>query len=82
MSKKSPELEAFVNKFAKQAFGHERGGKQCVFCGSMKVGPGDFRDEPSRAEFRISFLCQKCQDETFGSDDHGLTDEQLGIAGS
>ena len=36
----------------------------CPFCGK-KVNTEDFKDELSRQEFRISGLCQKCQDETF-----------------
>lgn len=35
----------------------------CATCG----GPAEeFRDELSRREFRISGMCQKCQDATFG----------------
>lgn len=36
----------------------------CPFCGK-KVDPKDFRDELSRKEFKISGMCQKCQDEVF-----------------
>lgn len=41
--------------------------KKCPFCGHA-VGdyPEFFRDELSRKEFRISGLCQRCQDDTFG----------------
>jgi hypothetical protein len=38
----------------------------CPFC-SKPVKESDFRDELSRAEFAISGLCQKCQDEVFCS---------------
>jgi hypothetical protein len=34
----------------------------CPFCGE-KIGK--FKDEISIREFKISGLCQKCQDETF-----------------
>lgn len=37
---------------------------RCPFCGEQ-VNDGDFRDELSRREHRISGLCQKCQDQTF-----------------
>jgi len=38
----------------------------CVFCRQeIKV----FRDKLSEAENKISGLCQKCQDETFGEDE-------------
>lgn len=38
----------------------------CPFC-NKKVDMKDFRDELSKREFGISGICQKCQDETFGS---------------
>jgi hypothetical protein len=34
----------------------------CSFCRSEIFG---FRDKPSAAEFRVSGLCQTCQDKTF-----------------
>jgi len=37
----------------------------CPFC-REKVDVDKFRDETSKKEFKISGLCQKCQDETFG----------------
>ena len=36
----------------------------CPFC-RKPVSMEDFRDEISRREYKISGLCQKCQDETF-----------------
>ena len=39
----------------------------CPFCGK-KVDLDEFRDELSRREFRISGLCQGCQDEVFKED--------------
>lgn len=36
----------------------------CPFC-SEPVRIKDFRDELSKKEFRISGVCQKCQDEVF-----------------
>lgn len=38
---------------------------QCPFC---KKPIGKFRDEISRREFRISGLCQSCQDDFFGKE--------------
>ena len=38
---------------------------KCPFCGSMKTSRADFRDEISWREFKISGLCQKCQDKSF-----------------
>lgn len=35
----------------------------CVFCNNPAT---EFKDELSKREYRISGLCQKCQDEVFG----------------
>lgn len=40
----------------------------CPFCKKV-VNKDDFRDAISRREFTISGLCQKCQDEFFGTGD-------------
>lgn len=40
-------------------------GGQCPFCKKL-VSNDSFRDELSRREFKISGLCQSCQDEIFG----------------
>lgn len=37
----------------------------CPFC-NRKVERDDFRDAISAKEYRISGLCQECQDNTFG----------------
>lgn len=37
----------------------------CVGCGKEIKGFNDFKDRQSLQEFRISGLCQKCQDEVF-----------------
>jgi len=40
---------------------------RCPFC-KKKINPDiEFRDELSRKEFKISGLCQNCQDKTFSS---------------
>ena len=49
--------------FAKEVEKVEQG--LCSFC-DMKIDVSTFRDGLSRKEFRISGLCQKCQDRTFG----------------
>jgi len=81
-SKKSPSVEAFLEKLA-QSVGPTTSRKgsirrdMCVICaGDAKV----FRDECSKREFSISGLCQKCQDETFGGGSEGeiVEDEILG----
>ena len=38
---------------------------KCPFCGSTETTRADFRDEISWREFKISALCQKCQDKSF-----------------
>lgn len=38
---------------------------ECPTCGLPIT---DFRNEISRREFRISGMCQKCQDSVFGED--------------
>ena len=44
----------------------------CVFC---RKPAKDFRDPLSSKEFRISGMCQGCQDKTFGfGDDRGTED--------
>ena len=39
--------------------------KICPFC-KKKVDMEDFKDDLSKKEFKISGICQKCQDEFFG----------------
>ena len=39
-----------------------KAGNQCVCCGKLAT---EFRDEISKSEYRISSLCQHCQDEVF-----------------
>jgi hypothetical protein len=39
---------------------------KCPFCGKLVNAVTGFRDELSRKEFRISGLCQACQDKVFG----------------
>jgi hypothetical protein len=63
------DLDKFKDAFAEQVFGRKRDGTRCVTCGSTKVKPEDFRDDLSRKEFRISFMCQACQDSVFGSEE-------------
>lgn len=66
---KSPEMEKALDDLAKEAFGRSRQDPACVTCGSKEVQDEDFSDELSRREFRISRMCQACQDSVFGLDD-------------
>lgn len=49
--------------FDKEIANVEQG--KCPFCGTDKTKPEDFHDDASYKEYKISGLCQKCQDETF-----------------
>ena len=63
---KNQEMEALLDKIALQSFGRRYSQtEECVFCGSRKVAPEDFRDMLSRREYVISHICQACQDEVF-----------------
>lgn len=65
-SQKTVEMETQLDRMSKHIFGRSRVDEgHCVTCGSDKVKHGDFRDELSRREFRISHMCQFCQDKTF-----------------
>lgn len=60
--------DKMVNELAKKIFPHyaERiDVGRCPFCDEL-IDESKFKDKLSRDEFRISGLCQKCQDETFG----------------
>jgi hypothetical protein len=39
---------------------------KCPFCGAWIDIDKDFKDAISKEEFKISGLCQKCQDSMFG----------------
>jgi hypothetical protein len=76
--KRTPELQGFVDAYAKEAFGQTltdaRNFNRCVMC-SKAVDPigtdpamGGFRDALSAKEYRISGMCQDCQDKIFGEE--------------
>jgi len=65
---KSPQIEELLDTVLAVTTGRSRKDGICVFCGNDQVSPEDFRDECSRREWKISKLCQKCQDEVFGGD--------------
>lgn len=66
---RSKPLEKFIDKFTEKSFGESltdaEKEKVCVFCHNP-IDMKDFRDELSIKEYRISGICQKCQDDTFG----------------
>lgn len=61
---RDPAAQEFVDRLAMEVFGRKPKKGQCVFCGSEKMAPEDFRDEISLRESRISYQCQPCQDKT------------------
>lgn len=58
-----------IDEFLKSGLGIDRmravRSNYCALCGS-DVLAGSLIDEESRREFRISGMCQECQDEMFG----------------
>lgn len=62
-SVKAPEIDSLI----KNVFGADRTKSikedVCAWC---KNPANSFRDETSKNEYRISGLCQKCQDEIWG----------------
>ena len=69
-TKKNPEIDAFMVA----CMGIDRNNSirrgVCTSCNTFIGSPDSikstFRDEKSAMEFRISGLCQKCQDNVFG----------------
>ncbi len=66
---KSPQMEGILNEFTQAAFGRKRSDDCCVICGNTNVKVSDFRNKVSIKEFSISRMCQKCQDDVFGTDE-------------
>lgn len=69
-SEKSPAIEQFLSDMIGQSRVETIESDRCV---PAPIGCGGdasaFRDALSRKEYSISGLCQKCQDEIFGSDE-------------
>ncbi len=64
-TKKAPEIEALID--STNPSGRKRvdsiKSDVCSWCGKPAT---QFKDELSRREYRISGLCQECQDKVFG----------------
>ncbi len=62
-TEKHPAIEGFLE----ETFGRTTAieGNTCVFCHKEAT---EFRNEISRKEYKISGICQACQDDTFGVD--------------
>lgn len=69
-TQKNPEIEKFLSEITGDsrvdAIKEDRCIKAPVGCGGPAVW---FKDEISATEYRISGLCQKCQDKVFGIGD-------------
>ena len=67
--KRTKKLQEFIDGFAKKAFGKSQTEAKeeevCVFCGKPIIMK-DFKDQLSIKEYKISGLCQKCQDDIYG----------------
>ena len=58
------------NDFVKKFFPVQSGLRDignCPLC-AKPINEADFRDELSKKEFKISGMCQKCQDDFWGKD--------------
>lgn len=86
---RSQAMQQFVDSLSSQLFGSSLSdaleGKTCVICGKSvlrwssvdPVGPDwDFRDDLSLREYRISGMCQACQDDTFRSCDEDVDPDE------
>jgi len=41
---------------------------RCATCGKNMLHLDNFRNEASKKEYKVSGMCQECQDKTFGKD--------------
>lgn len=62
-TEKSPEIERLLTFLTGKDRKNTIENGNCVFCGGAA---DEFRDEISAREYRISGICQSCQDKTFG----------------
>ena len=67
--KRTTEMQKFLDKFAKKSFRISQTKakeiKICVIC-HKPIKMENFRDKLSIKEYKISGLCQKCQDDVYG----------------
>jgi len=62
-----PDIQAVVDATSPSPLGQARS-EQLGVCAFCQATLGKFRNELSQREYKISGLCQKCQDSTFGQD--------------
>ena len=58
---KNPVMEA-----ALESMFPGRGTGVCVMCKSTKTKESDFKDDLSRKEYGLTYMCQECQDDFYG----------------
>jgi hypothetical protein len=61
---KAPVIENLLSMLSKKIGGSGRDGIHCSIC-NKEVKDEEFKDELSRKEYKISQMCQKCQDRMF-----------------
>jgi len=62
--KRDPKLQKFIDKLSEDMFGITEE-NHCISCKKKIIG---FKNTLSAKEFKISGLCQQCQDSVFGED--------------
>ena len=62
MIKRDKGMQDFLDRAAIALFGRKQDDKHCIGCGAEVKIPDDFKDSISIKEFRITGMCQKCQD--------------------
>jgi hypothetical protein len=68
MIERDKKMQNMIDGLSKTLFGRSQAEcsalRTCVICGGDATS---FRDAVSAREYEISGMCQKCQDETFGT---------------
>lgn len=64
-TEKSPAIDELLTGFTGRDRKKSIRADLCNLCGKPAT---DFRDELSEREYRISGMCQQCQDKVFGED--------------
>lgn len=74
---RAPKMESAVDHIAEMLFDNKREVGLCVVCDAEVKGRESFHDDLSWKEYRISYMCQSCQDSLFmGGGQEELTVEE------
>lgn len=71
--KKRPVLDSLAMEVFGRSYTQAQDAKSCVSCGATDL---TFDDELSEREYKLSLLCQKCQNEMFADDGGDDEDEE------